>query len=477
MLTSTLTKPTTISPTVCCHWKIKVIEGIDVALSQQPKSQMVSLEPVFKGIKSKSGTKRTMAADATQLSRASGNRPQSSAPSETSSISATSSGGFNWQVTSVAKSEDGDDTGTDPIRPGGINATIEILRGGCLPGDILPVQVSVNHTKAVKSLQGLIVTLYRLGRVDNHPAIPLGPKTRGKKPTYEDYYPKSRTGLGGLSLTSAGSSRTFRQDLNQTFAPLIIDPRSLTAVVKTSLQVPEDLFPTITNVPGEMISFKYYVEVVVDLRGKLAGQDRVRSQLGIVNGAGGYGHGDPKVDGVDGSSGLFFPLASGFGCLDTSQVRREKNVVSWPFEIIVGTRDSKRKRWKPNETLETPDTVNASQLPTPSVADGTTGTIAGGGQSSQPEQSSAYHCESNDCLGFPRDTVSSPQYTESAQIVSCCPLAFPSIEKDHGLSWNKDNVLQTNILRENGNADCNIINRPAFRHPRKTWKLQTKKLG
>lgn len=138
-----------------------------------------------------------------------------------------------------------------------------------------------------------------------------------------------------------------------------MDPRSLTTVVKTSIKVPEDLFPTISTVPGQMISFRYYVEIVVDLRGKLGGQDRVRSQLGIVNGANGYGNGDPKVSGVDASSGLVFPLASGFGCLDTSQIRRERSVVSWPFEVIVGTRDSERKRVKQNEDDQPSDTSKA----------------------------------------------------------------------------------------------------------------------
>ena len=426
MITSTLTKPTTISPTVSCHWKIKVIESIDVALSQQPKSQTVSLEPINRGNKNKSknSMKRVAGIEANQPSRVSGDPPQSPAPSERSSVSTTSSG-LNWQVRSTAssaRSANGDDSGMEVLGLGGINATIEILRSGCLPGDSLPVQVSVTHTKAIKSLQGIIVTLYRLARVDTHPAIPLGPKNRDKKPEYEDYYPKSKTGLGGLSLSSAGSSRTFRQDLNQTFAPLLIDPRSLTAVVKTSLQVPEDLFPTISNVPGEMISFKYFLEVVVDLRGKLAGQDRVRSQLGIVNGAGGYGHGDPKVHGIDGSSGLFFPLASGFGCLDTSQVRREKRVVSWPFEVIVGTHDSDRKRYRPHEIIETPGAETDSQLPTPSVEHRRIGTNVRCGQSPHPERSSTNRHGSNDYFGIPQDIGLSPQYTESAQIVSPCDL-------------------------------------------------------
>lgn len=427
MLTSTLTKPTTISPKSSCHWKIKVVEGIDVAWSSQPKPKVVSLEPVSKGIKSKGSATRvkpigtahqgfTPTADSAEL-RSSGDPPQSPARSDTSSISATSSNGFSWQIrssTSIAKNSSEE---IEPSNLGGINATIEVLRGGCLPGDSLPVQVSVNHIKAVKSLQGIIITLYRLARVDTHPAIPLGPRTEDKKPEYEDYYPKSRTGLGGLSLTSAGSSRAFRQDLNQTFAPLIVDPRSLTAVVKTSLQVPEDLFPTISNVPGQMISFKYYVEVVVDLRGKLASQDRVRSQLAFVNGAGGYGHGDPQVNGVDGSSGLVFPLASGFGCLDTSQIRREKSVVSWPFEVVVGTKDSDRKRCKTSEKPFTPDTECAQQT-TRLAGTGREGFNAMGGQTLHTTLSSPHRVEPEGYFEVPQHLVSSPQYTEAAQTVS-----------------------------------------------------------
>ena len=350
--------------------------------------------------------------------RSSADPPQSPAQSETSTTSATSSSGLNWQVrssSSLAKSSNGEYASKDYGGTGGISAIIEVLRGGCLPGDILPVQVSVTHTKPIKSLQGIIITLYRLARVDTHPAIPLGPRTRDKKPEYEDYYPKSRTGLGGLSLSSAGSSRAFRQDLNQTFAPLIVDPRSLTAVIKTSLQVPEDLFPTISNVPGQMITFKYYIEVVVDLRGRLAGQERVRSQLGIVNGAGGYGHGDPQVNGVDGSSGLFFPLASGFGCLDTSQIRREKSVVSWPFEVIVGTRDSDRKRSQLGGNLPTPEAVTSH--PGVSAQNSIAAVDADGGQPKEQALSTPYRHAPHAYFEIPQRLVSSPQYTVAAHTV------------------------------------------------------------
>ena len=427
MLTSTLTRPTTISPTSACHLRIKVVEDLDVARFHALKPQTFSLEAVTKKTKHKKQARRAPD-DNSALSksnpqsphattpRLSGDPPQSPAPSEISFASTTSGSSVSWQLHSTASIARSDKSGSR--RNSGttarhdISASIDILRGGCLPGDTIPLHVFVSHTKAVKSLQGIIITLYRLARVDTHPAIPLGSPQEGKKPEYEDYYPKSRTGLGGLSLSSAGSSRSFRQDLCQTFAPLIVDPRSLTATVKSSVQVPEDAFPTIYNVPGQMISFKYYVEVVVDLRGKLASQERVRSQLGMVSGASGYGKGDPKVSGIDGSSGLVFPLASGYGCLDTSQIRRERRVISCPFEVIVGTRDSERRRCKHYEEMQSPGTtrsrppLDANRASTPSVELGTSQNFSDVHQSRQ-ESDGSFHAQSN--------MYESPQYTDVSQ--------------------------------------------------------------
>ena len=65
---------------------------------------------------------------------------------------------------------------------------------------------------------------------------------------HEEYYPKSKTGLGGLSLSSAGSSSIFRKDLAQTFAPILIDPYTLSAVIHASVESPADAFPTISGV-------------------------------------------------------------------------------------------------------------------------------------------------------------------------------------------------------------------------------------
>lgn len=432
MLTATMTKPTTISPTAQCHCKIKVIENINIARLQPPKPRTVSLEAIRKKSKSKRPAKRTVAnaptspendehtTDAGPLCPS--DEPQSPAPSDFSSASATSGSSVSWQVRST--SSIGGYTNSDTRRSSlaaahGINASIELLRGGCLAGDILPLHIFVSHRKPIKSLQGVIITLYRLARVDTHPAIPLGLSREGKKPEYEDYYPKSRTGLGGLSLSSAGSSRSFRQDLNQVFAPLIVDPRSLTASVRSSIKVPEDIFPTISCVPGQMISFKYYVEVVVDLRGKLAGQERVLSQLGIVNGATGYGNGDPKVSGINGSSGLVFPLASGFGCLDTSQIRRERSVISWPFEIIVGTRDSERKRGKQTEDYPNLDVTRLSR---PAITTrGLTGAATMGIHSGAQSGAAQDRPLSDMRIVGTENLHDSPQYTEVVQTISIPP--------------------------------------------------------
>jgi len=230
-----------------------------------------------------------------------------------------------------------------------ITAQTEILQGACVAGDVLPIKVSIDHIKPIKSMRGLIVTLYRHGRIDTHPAIPLGPFGTGEDPVCEDYYPRSRTGLGGLSLTTAGSSRTFRQDLAQTITPLIINPQTLTAIIKTSVQIPDHVFPTITCVPGSMVSFRYFVEVVIDLRGKLAGQDRFLPRLNMTNDPTSIGYGDPKISKISDLDGVSFSTTPGFNYLITDRIRRTKGVVFTATEVIVGTRDSRRVKGKRTE--------------------------------------------------------------------------------------------------------------------------------
>lgn len=388
MVTSTMTRPTTLGPIVQCEpHTIQLEEIVDIGAFPRPKPRVVSVETVARKSMTKMSTKKS--AKPSSIGRspvgfntgpprsANGsassdpqplNEPsRSPVPSTTSFVSAESSSTSIYQrglARPLPSSSNGSNDGrsNEEVPDHVVTATIELLYAGCLPGDKLPLQISIKHHKPVKSLQGIIITMYREGHVDTHPAIPLGPTQNKKNVEYEDYYPKSRTGLGGLSLSSAGSSSGFRKDLSQKIVPLIVDPQSLTTVVKTNIQAPEDLFPTVSSVPGAMITFKYFVEVVIDLRGKLTGQDRFLPRLNMTSGASDYSYSDRRSNGRNRLDGFTVFDTDGVGILFTEQLRREKGVVSCLFEVIVGTHDSGRRRGRP---LHEYRSSRASQMETP----------------------------------------------------------------------------------------------------------------
>jgi hypothetical protein len=221
----------------------------------------------------------------------------------------------------------------------------------------------INHNRQIRSPHGIIITLYRQGRIDIHPAIPLGPSDAEGKKVYEDFIPKSRTGLSGLSLGTSRSNSVFRKDLFQTFAPVIIDPITMTATVKTSIRIPEDAFPTITRVPGAMISFRYYVEAVIDLRGKLTAQDRFLPWLNMGTSGANFSPGGHVITAPGQHIGGSATSNWSTNILDTGPIRREKGVVAMMFEVVVGTRDSSRKlQQATDETLSvTADATNTLQ--------------------------------------------------------------------------------------------------------------------
>ncbi|KAJ4411211.1 ph-response sensor protein [Didymella pomorum] len=371
MLTSTLTRPTTMSPTTTCDVKVTLRDVIDVAPIAEPKPRVISLEPISRRNRTKTPKPRPETAvsesvpptpgGSTETPRLAPPRsetgngipeetinPRSPSPSETSFASQMSSSGASGTEYGIRSVNTVTDAGgfiaangsRATVKGKTITATIEVLKGGFLSGDQIPLRVTVNHNKHVRSLKGIIVTLYRQARVDMHPALPVASNSKGDKTKSEEYYPKSRTGLGGLSLSSAGSSHTFRKDLGQSFAPLFVDPRTLMADIKCSVRVPDDVFPTISNVPGAMISFKYYVEVVVDIQGKLTGLDRMVSNAGVItvptstnSTPGGMGRDEAASNTFSTWGGTF---------VDTDGIRREKGVISSLFEVIVGTKDSER---------------------------------------------------------------------------------------------------------------------------------------
>ncbi|KAK2746668.1 ph-response sensor protein [Myotisia sp. PD_48] len=347
MITSTLTRPTTISPAISCDKRLILLERIDIAPLLPPKPRVISLEPILKKPNTRSSKTKSTSDDCIPggavtsspdpSSQHSGCQPPlSPVPSEQSNSSCISNSTQSFQVISEANSTRGENT---------ITATTKLLRAGGLPGDALPLKISISHTKPIRSPNGIIVTFYRQGRIDMYPAIPIGTTAKGKKPVYEDYYPKSRTGLGGLTFGATRSCSVFRKDMSQTFCPLMVDPNTMTADIKASIRIPEDCFPTIARVPGAMISFRYYVEVVMDIRGKLAGQDRFLQRLSVLNSSSNhhYHSNNPLPAAPDASRNLP-PTVSGFSgnILDTDQVRRDKSLIVCVFEVVIGSKDSGR---------------------------------------------------------------------------------------------------------------------------------------
>lgn len=364
-----MTRPTTIAPTLTCDRKVFFVEPIDVSRLCPPKPRTIILDPIVKKNKSKSpahklaeATDRKSSANAEstattekqqdapskrspRVSRE-GERPLSPASSEVSSESRMSTGcgpSFTDSRSTTPKSHstvrDTRVHGKSHRSTKPIGVTIESGAGGCLRGDHVPIKISVSHAKHIRSMHGVIATLYRQAHVDLQPIIPIGPIGKGKKDGAEDYYPRSLTGLGGLSLSGAGSHHTFRKDMAQVVLPLVVDPITLSAEVIARPRVPDDAFPTISSVPGSMISFRYFIEVIVDIQGKLSGQERAMGSLGGLANA-------PVT-----ASDLYepewtSPRSQGPAIIDTANVRRDKGVVSCSFEVVVGTIDSERRKGK-----------------------------------------------------------------------------------------------------------------------------------
>ncbi|ORY62136.1 or S-antigen, N-terminal domain-containing protein [Pseudomassariella vexata] len=406
VITATMTRPTSISQTTSAETKLSLVEKVDVGLVVPPRERKVTMHAMRRRTRRKkqpvattttavrnSATPETPepASDIDSI-RVNENTNDSSvnlsdpgqagpdgvliprSPIQSdmqSDISADSVPSNNSNSVRGAdascRSAAGSGVSALGIEDREITATVELLKGGCLPGDLLPVRIKVEHNRRMKSMHGIIVTFYRQGRVDYAPPASLFTnlsKEDARRLEREEYYPKSRTGLGGLSLSSAGSCSVFRKDLSQAVAPLIIDPVSLSANITTSVRVPEDVFPSIKGVPGGLISFKYHVEVVVDLGGKLAGQTQGNAPTpGRVGSVSAPGAGSGSA--VSPYEGHLNRLANWNGTIvDTDHLRREKGVISVLFEVVVGTMDSNRARGKavarPTLILQSP---SAQELP------------------------------------------------------------------------------------------------------------------
>ena len=366
-----MTRPN--NATASCERRLRLIENIDVGHVDPPKRQHISLAPSSRRSKGKAALKPDTSSttkidagsvEAARLADASPSPPLGSPaeaaprgslalshqppPSEFSADSSLSetSGALGSSRQDARPRAPSQQRSESPIAKfslcgRSVTATAELSRGGCLPGDVMSVRITVNHLKAIKSFHGIIVTFYRQSRIDVSPLIAKD----GASSQTNGSVPKAKSGLGGLSFSSS-AVRRYRMDLSQTLLPLIVDPRTLQTSVRASVKIPDDVFPTIRSVPWDIIDFRYYIEVALDLKGRLASQDSFLSQIGITTSTANYSSLSTSAVDVNSNHGEVPSTWKG-SVIDTERLRRENRVVSRTFEVTVGTKDSSRGAPRP----------------------------------------------------------------------------------------------------------------------------------
>ncbi|KAH8179858.1 pH-response regulator protein palF/RIM8 [Sarocladium implicatum] len=381
LITATITRPNAITPVVCADRKIYLVHQCDVGSIPAPRPQTIWLEPTRKTQRGR--RKRSMVVDKAALaapevtdlgsepdhaeatpdattphphhSNASREhqsesqiRDQSDMRSEISGESgrSTSTGlsraemsqltHVSTGVTSAAKQQEVNDKT--------ISATVEVSKGGFVPGDTVPVRISIRHNKHMKSMSGIIVTLFRQGSIELSPSPSAFDEVQENQLMETNkVMPRARIGLGGFSST--GSSMVFRKDLDQNTVPLIIDPLTLTSNMTVSVKLPDESFPTIKDVPGDMIRFTYQIEVIMDLGGRMANAYHAphSSRIGPL--------GSTASEMTNASYGP----RRGASIADTAHIRRMEGVFSCALAIIVGTTDSTKTRRRKKSFARMPE--------------------------------------------------------------------------------------------------------------------------
>ncbi|EAZ63725.2 pH-response regulator protein [Scheffersomyces stipitis CBS 6054] len=189
------------------------------------------------------------------------------------------------------------------IKPETIKVCLEIPQRGYLRGELIPIKLSISHLKKIQDLHGIIITLVRVCRLDN-----------GTESFFE----------------------SFRKDLQQSVLPIFVDPVTFQSEINTSVRVPADAFPTISGCP--LVSFQYFIEVLVNLSGK---------SLVLDNDAPTDHHSATKI--VDDPTTFNFNYNNSLssqhhkdrsGFINTDKYKRSKKFLQLTTEVIIGTHRS-----------------------------------------------------------------------------------------------------------------------------------------
>lgn len=201
--------------------------------------------------------------------------------------------------------------GSDIQKPESIKVSLEIPQRGYLRGELIPIKLNIKHLKKLQDVNGIILTFVRVCRLNNGPE---------------------------------GLFESFRKDLQQSIIPLFVDPNTYKSEINTSVRVPADAFPTIVGCP--LVSFQYFVEVLINLSGKSVVID------GIENNP---TSGSSKISDELNPSRLYEPTTldpSNFninlnvtnpinsersGYINTDKYKRMKKFIQITTEIVIGT--------------------------------------------------------------------------------------------------------------------------------------------
>lgn len=193
-------------------------------------------------------------------------------------------------------------------RPNHIRITMEIGQRGFLRGELIPIKLSINHLKQIQDSRGIIVTLVRVCRLDYGP---------------DGFY------------------ESFRKDLQQLVIPLFVDPNTFSLEINTSLRVPPDAFPTILGCP--MVSFQYFIEVMLNLSGKSLSLDgpseHPKSSIGphddILTSAQGSTPG--AVPAANYNFHTYATAQNRSEFINTDKFKRLKKFLQITSEVVIGT--------------------------------------------------------------------------------------------------------------------------------------------
>lgn len=210
--TSSLTKKKILqNPSHTSEKVISLVNPIDVSILPRPKPKRLILKDP----------------------RTSSSKKLSRTQTSTSTINTTSSNEHDHSLPEGATPEDSDHRSLKSITVPTIKAILEVPQRGYLRGELIPIKLSISHLRKIQDFNGIIITFVRVCRLDNGPD---------------------------------GVVESFRKDLQQLILPLYVDPVTFQSEINSSLRVPADAFPTIIGCP--LVSFQYFVEVLINLSGK-----------------------------------------------------------------------------------------------------------------------------------------------------------------------------------------------------------------